>query len=287
MPLSARVRIGLSVLILAHLFAVVLPPLSFQTAGSLGQSPAVATLLRPVEPYTQFLYIDRGYAFFAPDPGPSHLVQAAITDGSGETIEVTFPDREKQWPRLLYHRYFMLTEFLDEIYFPPGPPPELAEIDQAEAELWERQRSRYEHVRQSYIEHLKHVNPGKDVAIGRRERLIPGILEFQREPIALNDPRLLRIIPDVPVLLDGDETLTAPPETIPPPVGAAMEPAGTTMKRGTVADVEKEKKNTQEDFGPESDTPSQESTESEIGTPNDSKSKPEVAEEAEAEVAVP
>ena len=266
MPISTRVRIGLSVLIVVHLLAVFLPPLSLQTQGALGQSPSVATFLRPLEPYTQFLYIDRGYAFFAPDPGPSHLVQAAITDGSGDMVEVMFPDREKQWPRLLYHRHFMLTEFLDEIYFPPGPPPELAEVDQAEAELWERQRSRYEHVRQSYVEHLKHVNPGKDIAIGRRERLIPGIVDFQREPIALNDPRLLRVVADVPILFDDDESLAAPaqpPETIPPPEGAAVEPEGTTLKRETVADVEKEKEQAKEDSSPESDSPSQEASEAE------------------------
>ncbi len=148
-------------LVIGHLLAVLLPPLSFQTRGPLGLSPAVATLLAPFEGYGQFLYIDRGYAFFAPDPGPSHLIQAAITDGGGQRIEIMYPDREQQWPRLLYHRHFMLSEFMDEIYQPPGPPQELVELDREEAEFWVRSRARYEHVRQSVVEHLQAEYPGQ------------------------------------------------------------------------------------------------------------------------------
>ncbi|MFK8113694.1 MAG: hypothetical protein AB8B91_15940 [Rubripirellula sp.] len=222
-PLSKFIRVGLSVLIVAHLLAVVLPPLSFQTQPS----PSVSTLLAPVEGYGQFLYVDRGYAFFAPDPGPSHLVQAAVKDDSGNLVEKMFPDRQQQFPRLLYHRYFMLTEFLEEIYQPPTPP-ELAELDAEEAAIWERARSRYEHVRTSFVEHLKHEHPGKEVAIRRVEHLIPNIVEYQNEPIELTDPRLYQVLFDLPIDLsegsDGD--LTAPsraPETIPPPTGQAIE----------------------------------------------------------------
>jgi hypothetical protein len=218
---SKAVRSTLTVIVLVHLMAVVLPPLWFQTRPS----PAVATLLRPVEGYGQFLYIDRGYAFFAPDPGPSYLVQAAITSGPGTpAVERMYPDRQDQWPRLLYHRHFMLTEFLNEIYQPPGPPAELVELDREEAENWVRARSRYEHVRTSYVDHLKHVHPGKDVAIRRVEHLIPNIVEFQREPVPLNDPRLYQVLLDIPINLGESNTLTAPakpPETIPPPPGEA------------------------------------------------------------------
>jgi hypothetical protein len=224
-PLSKPARIAISVLVLAHGLAVLLPPLAFQSRGPLGLSPAIAMAITPLEGYGQFLYIDRGYAFFAPDPGPSHLIQAAITDPRGGRTELVYPDLERQWPRLLYHRHFMLAEFLQQIYQPPGPPPELAEADPFEAEMWVRTRARYEHVRQSVVEHLKHEYPGQDVAILRLEHLIPNVIEFQREPIALTDPRLYRVLPDsLEPELAGDLAVpVGPAETIPPPDGAVPE----------------------------------------------------------------
>lgn len=191
-----RVRFAISVLLIGHLLAVVLPPLSLQTRGPVGQSPSVSTLLRMVEGYSQLLYIDRGYAFFAPDPGPSHLIQAAITDSEGNREELMFPDREMQWPRLLYHRHFMLSEFLEEIYQPPGPPAGLAEASPDEAEYWIETRARYEHVRKSVVDHLQYVHPDRDVAIRRVEHLIPDLLDYQQEPIDLRDERLYRVMLD-------------------------------------------------------------------------------------------
>ena len=213
---------------MAHLMAVALPPLSLQTRGPLGQSPAVATLISPFEGYSQFLYIDRGYAFFAPDPGPSHLIQAAVTPASGQREEVMYPDLQRQWPRLLYHRHLMLAEFLETIYQPPGPPQELVELDPIEADLWVRNRARYEYVRQSVVDHLRHENPGKDVAVRRIEHLIPGLVEYRNDPIELTDPRLYRVLLDRPIVLDDGRDLIAPvgpPEAIPAPSGAAAERA--------------------------------------------------------------
>ena len=81
-------RFSLSILVLMHLAAVVLPPLSFQSRGPLGGSPFVTNLIRPFEAYCQFLYLDRGYSFFAPDPGPSHLIQIRVADSSGASEEL-------------------------------------------------------------------------------------------------------------------------------------------------------------------------------------------------------
>lgn len=225
-PPSKLFRFVISILVIGHLAAVVLPPMSFQARGPLGVSPSISALLYPVEGYGQFLYIDRGYAFFAPDPGPSHLIQAAITDSSGDRVEQMYPDRQKQWPRLLYHRHFMLAEFLEEIYQPPGPPPELVELDREAADYWVRTRARYEHVRQSVVEHLKVEHPGHEVAIRRIEHLIPDVLEFQDEPVALSDPRFYQVILDQPIIVESDGDLAAPagpPESIPSPQGAAVE----------------------------------------------------------------
>ncbi len=183
-----------------HLWAVASPPLAFQTRGPLGGSPSVATLAAPVRGYGEFLYLNRGYAFFAPDPGPSHLIQAAYTDTTGKVDEELFPDRTRQWPRLLYHRHFMLTEFLHEIYQPPGPPPQLREVDANAARAWSAARGRYESVRQSYVNHLKSIHgESRDVAIRRIEHRIPSFVELMARPTPLSDPSLYGVLADVPI----------------------------------------------------------------------------------------
>ncbi len=227
--LKPSVRLGLSILLVGHLVAIVAPPLAFQTRGQLGISPSVNLFLRPVEGYCQFLYMDRGYAFFAPDPGPSHLIQAAISDSSGETSEELFPDVEVQWPRLLYHRHFMITEYFADLYVPPGPPREFVESNRAEAEEWARARKRYEHVRASIIHHLEQANPGDQVSIRRIEHLVPNLIEFQRDPVSLTDERSYQVLLD-----DRDDTAmpgeltapTGPPESIPAPSGQQPEASG-------------------------------------------------------------
>lgn len=198
----------ISAAVLVHLSAVILPPLAFQARSPAGLSDLVGKLVKPVEGYGQFLYVDRGYAFFAPDPGPSHLFQAMITSPDGASVERMFPDLDDHWPRLLYHRHFMLSEYLEEIYQPPGPPRELFEIDKTEAELWAQARSRYEHVRRAYVDHLRSQYPNHDVAIRRIEHLIPDRESFQQESIQLNDERLYQVLLDQPIDLGselGDE----------------------------------------------------------------------------------
>jgi hypothetical protein len=213
--LSTWNRRAISGLLVLHLAAISLPPLMFQSGGS----EIVATLLQPITPYCEFLYLDRGYAFFAPDPGPSHLIQAAVTQRDDSRTETMYPDRQQQWPRLLYHRHFMLAEYLTEIYQPPGPPSELVEVDQLAAEEWARLRLRYEHVRQSMVDHLSHENGGKPVAVRRIEHLIPNAYEYQNSDIELSDPLLYQIMFDRPIVVSGSNSgqPVGPPEAIPAP----------------------------------------------------------------------
>jgi hypothetical protein len=199
-------KIVVSGWILFHLLAVVLPPLAFQAATSEGPSPLMRLIIQPFEGYGQFLHINRGYAFFAPDPGPSRLIQAAVVEEDGTVTEKMFPDLEAQWPRLLYHRHFMLTEYLSNIYRPPGPPEELFEVDADGAKLWQRERARYEYVRQSMIEHLRHQFGDKEVAIRRIEHGLPSLADFRKEPIELDDPRLYRVLLDQPVFSETFQT---------------------------------------------------------------------------------
>ncbi len=200
--LGKGTKIGLSLLVVLHVWAIAAPPLAFQTRGPLGGSPSVATLTAPVRGYGEFLYLNRGYAFFAPDPGPSHLIQAAYVDAVGNPAEEMFPDLDHQWPRLLYHRHFMLSEFLHEIYQPPGPPPGLGEVDANAARAWSAARGRYESVRVSYVNHLTTSREGsRDLAIRRLEHRIPSFVEFASRSLPLQDSSyygvLLDRVPDL------------------------------------------------------------------------------------------
>ena len=234
--LSRRTKAVLSGLIVFHLLAVFLPPLMFQTRTMMGGgSPLVGTLSRPFVGYGQFLYLDRGYAFFAPDPGPSRVIQVAVVNDDGSLNETIYPDRERQWPRLLYHRHFMLTEFLSESYVEPGPPEILIETDPVEAEWWDRRRSRYEWVRQSMVDHLQAQHPGKKVALRRLIHYIPSLEDYRSEPIALDDERLYEVLLDQATYEVVDES---PTEVIPPPASEASTlelPASRSGDSETVA----------------------------------------------------
>jgi hypothetical protein len=69
--------------------------------------PAVASFFGP---YLDATYLNHGYHFFAPDPGPAALIRYTGERADGTPFEGTFPTLDEQWPRLLYHRHFMLTE---------------------------------------------------------------------------------------------------------------------------------------------------------------------------------
>ena len=116
-------KIIVSGLIAFHLFAVVLSPAS--TRPSSGLSQAGWDLFQP---YIELMYLNHGYRFFAPEPGPSTLISYTLTTADGETVTGRIPDRKTMWPRLLYHRYFMLTENMnsfgivgDDEFIPFGP----------------------------------------------------------------------------------------------------------------------------------------------------------------------
>ena len=232
-------KLIVSAVLLFHLAALVGPPLSLQSQGPLGSSPSVATLMQSVRWYCQFFYLDRGYAFFAPDPGPSHLIQAATTQPDGSRVEQMYPDRQLHWPRLLYHRHFMLAEFLTEIHQPPDPPRELVEVDREAADDWMRSRARYEHVRRSMIEHLESRSDGRPVAIRRIEHLIPDFTALGDDDFSLTRLDLYRVLLDRPIITglsdqnqrDVDpgsspqELPAAEPESIPSPEAEKVDEA--------------------------------------------------------------
>lgn len=188
------VKLIITSLIVVHLLAIVLPPLSFQARGRSGVSPFIGRLVAPIEAYCQFLYLNRGYAFFAPDPGPSHLIQVRVQDTEGHDEEMFYPDINRQWPRLLYHRYFMLAEYLNEVYRPSVESG--SEYSQEELGILRKDREKYDLIRNSYSLHLQNVHGGKQVSLRRIEHLLPRYDLYRQAPRPLNDSTSYRVLLD-------------------------------------------------------------------------------------------
>lgn len=202
---SIRLRLLLGFLIIGHLWAVLARPIEFATQGPGGASPAAIALHAPVKGYSEFAYLNHGYAFFAPDPGPSHLLRVRVS-GEGEEAAETFPDLSRQWPRLLYHRHFMLTEFLHNVYAPPIPDALDDEVPSDDP--WRGDRTRYEAIRDSMRRHIqasRGLATVDVVEIERVEHRMPFLDEYLEERVRLNSERLYRTLDDAfPMEEPGD-----------------------------------------------------------------------------------
>ncbi|MCG6157896.1 hypothetical protein [Rubinisphaera margarita] len=96
----------LNLWIVFHLLAIVSAPLSVSPSSNLERG-----LWMTMSPYVQILYQNNGFHFFAPNPEGSNSVRYVLEFEDGRTLEGKFPNRDIS-PRLLYHRYFMLSETL-------------------------------------------------------------------------------------------------------------------------------------------------------------------------------
>jgi len=109
------------------------------------------SIARGFAPYLDAAYLNHGYRFFCPAPGPSHLIRYSLKMPDGSTISDVMPNLQTEWPRLFYHRHFMLTDKLGNVWNPEEPdsraPPE-------EREEWRRSRQLFETVVHSYAMHL-------------------------------------------------------------------------------------------------------------------------------------
>lgn len=115
------VRLLISLAILVYLAGVIIAPLS----GPPPASELAQVILQPFRPLLGGLYLGHGYRFFAPDPGPGHSLRWTITLPDGSTRSGTTPDAVRDWPRLLYHRRFMVAEKLAPLVPPPDAPAEI------------------------------------------------------------------------------------------------------------------------------------------------------------------
>jgi hypothetical protein len=178
-------RVFVSLLLIFHVVAVFIPPFTFATSSGPGSgSPFAEPLMNMWKPYTDLMFLDHGYFFFAPNPGPSHLLKAKLEFADGRPPrELTFPDREQQWPRLLYHRHFMLAEQLHSDFVPPQVPPE---IDPISLSRWQRARAMYVEKRQSFADHLRITYGASAVTLKRveHELMTPG--EYAAEGNRMN-----------------------------------------------------------------------------------------------------
>ena len=212
---SAFARALASIMIGFYLCVVLLGPL----ANPVGSESLTVPLNSAVRPIHQLMYSGHGYRFFGPDPGPSHLLAYRIETVSGETVEGRFPDRVQHWPRLLYHRWFMLSESIYD-HYAFTPSPEMfqdslmnvqREIDAARAEgaslqLVEELERRYWEMGQDYdlssrrfevlirgvANYLLTEYEGRSIQLFCLERSIPLPADV-RAGISLEDPRYLSL----------------------------------------------------------------------------------------------
>ncbi len=191
MPWSPAARGVVSGVILFHLAAAFIAAVVASPPTS-ELSRAVATAFRP---YINAVDLNHGYRFFAPDPGPSHLVRYHLEFADGSRRDGQFPNLEEQRPRLLYHRYFMLSEKLFGFY---GVLRDLDESSkespslQALQELNKAKRDAeltYHTFARSYGNELLRRTGAKRVTLELVEHLVPRP-EFVAAGKRLDDPSL-------------------------------------------------------------------------------------------------
>ena len=101
-------KLLISLLLVWHLTAVFLAPLSIPPSSPLVVEVAQGSFMQY---YLDALYLNHGYHFFAPEPSNGHLIKYQVLDSGNAIIkDGEFPSKEANWPRLLYHRYFMLAD---------------------------------------------------------------------------------------------------------------------------------------------------------------------------------
>jgi hypothetical protein len=196
----------ISLCLALHLTAVFVAPFAFACNAGGSSSPLADAVYRKLRPYIAAVFLDHGYFFFAPNPGPTHLVDYKVEFADGKPpIEGRFPNLATERPRLLYHRYFMLSEALHASFVPadgppePSPPPLTASSEertrfqleraqhQAALADWQRRRKQYEALRESIERHLLEQYGAKRVTLTRIEHRPPLPDEFDSLGRRLND----------------------------------------------------------------------------------------------------
>lgn len=203
-------RIGLSAALLWHLAAVFLPAFTSATRAPEFSPLATALITQwPMRAYIGAMYLDHGYAFFAPNPSASHLIHYKVEFADGRApVEGRFPDLKLQQPRLKYHRHFMIAEDYNNRFEPPTPPAEpsppalnaqpterdrqlqveLRRIHAEELAAWKHRRSHYEAMTKSLENHVLKTYGGSKATITRVEHRQLNPYEVTELGMTVDDP---------------------------------------------------------------------------------------------------
>jgi hypothetical protein len=228
--------VAISMFVILHLLAVLAEPLRFFSQSPVKYAAEEARLLRTaIGPYVDLMYLSHGYSFFAPNPGPSHLLECELkpipnsgnvtkSSGIGQPVVAdasranaqdsdwrVFPDRKVDWPRLLYHRYFMFSEFYQSQF----APVTLADRDQLDKNVlaqWQSDREQYEQLQASIRANLAQRYPARQATLRRIEHILPSEYQVLVDRWKLTDPRLY-----VELSEGGVPAIPAPAESLPKP----------------------------------------------------------------------
>ena len=186
---SSTAKTIVSIVLLAHLTAIFSAPWSSPPPSSYA-SQVVADFYRP---YLEGAYLYHGYRFFAPNPGPSHLVRYVVHLEDGSKVEGRFPDRQEHWPRLFYHRHFMLSEtiFNRTQPFMEISEEEISKLSPRERDDFQQAREPVDALVKSVAKHLLRKHEGVRVELFLQQHDIAGPLQVQ-EDISLDDERFWR-----------------------------------------------------------------------------------------------
>jgi hypothetical protein len=147
---SRSVRSIVSLLLVLHLLAIVSAPWAMQPSSVLAQR-----VFSFFQPYVDLTFLNHGYHFFAPEPGPSHLIRYELQLEDGKLITGQFPDPQVHSPRLLYHRHFMLSETANRLAVDPAQQVALDELSR------------------SFADHLLTLYPASQATLYLRRHYIP------------------------------------------------------------------------------------------------------------------
>lgn len=194
-----------------HCTAIVAEPLRFFSQSEYQAAAETTWLRRSLAPYAEWMYLDHGYFFFAPNPGPSHLIGVRRVPPSdparsqpihadrpielARDVDAYLPNRQSQWPRLLYHRYFMLSEFYNNS-FAPAELPEEDKQDLLFVDRWKQDRTFYDALNRSISRAMAHQLQSESVELIRLERQLLSIEQVHRLGWTLDDPRGLGGLPE-------------------------------------------------------------------------------------------
>lgn len=104
-PWSGSKRLVVSAAIVIYLVIVISGPATNSVSSDLTNS-----LGQVFEPIHQATHLGHGYRYFGHNPGQSHILKFEVGLPDKTVISGQLPDRDKHWPRQLYHRWFMLSE---------------------------------------------------------------------------------------------------------------------------------------------------------------------------------